>query len=155
MARTHPWKVKGEMRAVVEEKDAQGEIRINRINYELCVLDALREQLRCRELWVVAAGKDGNPEDDLPKDFEEKRAEYYSKLSLSQDVEHFIRTLQSEMHEALTTFNRALPQSPVKEKVRILEKRGGWISLSPLEPQEEPRKRRLADAGASPVCSIS
>lgn len=34
-----------------------------------------------------------------------------------------------------TAFNRSLPQ----EKVRILDKRGGWISLSPLEPQEEPR----------------
>ena len=39
------------------------------------------------------------------------------------------------MREALAAFNRSLPQ----EKVRILDKRGGWISLSPLEPQEEPR----------------
>lgn len=64
-------------------------------------------------------------------------------------VEQFLRTLQSEMREALTSFNRALPQSPVKEKVRILEKRDGWISLSPLEPQEEPRNlgRLKAEGG--------
>jgi hypothetical protein len=143
-AREKPWqepilgKSKGRCALWLKKKMLKGRY-VSTASTTNCVLDALRERLRCRELWVVAAGKDGNPEDDLPKDFEEKRAEYYSKLSLSQDVEHFIRTLQSEMHEALTTFNRALPQSPVKEKVRILEKRGGWISLSPLEPQEEPR----------------
>src|SRR5437762_2585843 len=33
---------------VVAEKDKDGEQRINRVNYELCVLEALREGLRCR-----------------------------------------------------------------------------------------------------------
>ena len=40
---------------VVEKKD--GEQRINRVNYELCVLAALRDGLRCRELWVEGANK--------------------------------------------------------------------------------------------------
>lgn len=39
------------------EKDKDGEQRINRVNYELCVLEVLREGLRCRELWVVGANK--------------------------------------------------------------------------------------------------
>jgi len=42
---------------LVREKDKQGEWQINRINYELCVLEALRDTLRCRELWVVGADK--------------------------------------------------------------------------------------------------
>jgi hypothetical protein len=50
---------------LVHEKDKHGEWRINRINYELCVLEALR----CRELWVVGADKYRNPEDNLLKDF--------------------------------------------------------------------------------------
>ena len=58
---------------LVHEKDKHGEWRINRINYELCVLEALRDALRCRELWVVGADKYRNPEDDLPKDFEENK----------------------------------------------------------------------------------
>ncbi len=29
--------------------------RINRINYEICVLKALRERLCCKEIWVVGA----------------------------------------------------------------------------------------------------
>ena len=127
--------VKPGFRELVEEKDAQGELRINRINYELSVLEALREKLRCRELWVAGAGKYGNPEDDLPQDFDEQRASYYQALSLPQDADQFLDTLQAEMREALAAFNRSLPQ----EKVRILDRGGGWISLSPLEPQEEPR----------------
>src|SRR6266700_1006823 len=127
--------VKLGFRELVEEKDAQGELRINRINYELSVLEALREKLRCRELWVAGAGKYGNPEDDLPQDFDEQRASYYQALSLPQDASQFIDALQAEMREALAAFNGSLPQ----EKVRILNRGGGWISLSPLEPQEEPR----------------
>ena len=42
---------------------------------------------------------------------------------------------EAEMRKALSAFNGSLPQ----EKVRILDRGGGWISLSPLEPQEEPR----------------
>ncbi len=44
-------------RDLVVEKDKEGETRLNRVNYELCVLDALQEKLRCRELWVVGANK--------------------------------------------------------------------------------------------------
>jgi len=28
-------------------------LRVNRVNYEICVLTALRERLRCKEIWVV------------------------------------------------------------------------------------------------------
>src|SRR5579859_2066204 len=73
--------VKAEWRELVEEKDAQGERRINRINYELSVLQAVREKVRCRELWVSAAGKYGNPDLDLPQDFEEQREQYYQALT--------------------------------------------------------------------------
>ena len=50
---------------VVVEKDKDGEQRINRVNYELCVLEAFQEGLRCRELWVVGANKYRNPDDDF------------------------------------------------------------------------------------------
>ncbi len=44
-------------RDLVLERDKEGKQRVNRVNYELCVLDALQEKLRCRELWVVGAHK--------------------------------------------------------------------------------------------------
>jgi len=38
--------------------------RINRINYEICVLQTLRERLRCKEIWVAGASRFRNPDDD-------------------------------------------------------------------------------------------
>jgi TnpA family transposase len=40
---------------VVEEKDKDGNLRVNRITYEICALEALRDQLRSKETWVVGA----------------------------------------------------------------------------------------------------
>ena len=44
--------------------------RVERIPYELCVLAALREALRRREIWVVGAVRWRNPDTDLPADFD-------------------------------------------------------------------------------------
>jgi TnpA family transposase len=120
---------------LVVEKDKEGERRVNRVNYELCVLEALREKLRCREVWVVGANKYRNPDDDLPQDFETQREVYYRALGQPLDAEEFVRTLQQQMMAALEAFDRTLPKNP---NVRLLEKKGGWIALSPLSPQEEP-----------------
>jgi hypothetical protein len=49
--------VSGLWRDVIVETDAQGRQRINRITYEICLLQALREQLRCKEIWVVGANR--------------------------------------------------------------------------------------------------
>lgn len=127
-------------RELVVEKDKEGETRINRVNYELCVLDALQEKLRCRELWVVGANKYRNPDDDLPSDFEEKRTEYYEALGHPEKAEAFITTLRQEMAAALTSFDQALPK--LSDQVRLLDKKGGWISLTPLTAQAEPQNLR-------------
>ena len=37
---------------ILMETDSDGNERINRINYEICVLKALRERLCCKEIWV-------------------------------------------------------------------------------------------------------
>ena len=118
---------------LVVEKDAQGEERINRVNYELCVLETIRDKLRCREIWVVGADKYRDPDRDLPTDFDAKREEYYQALSLPHEAKAFVDKLQKEMMEALSSFDRALPK--ISDKVRLLPKKGGWISsLSPQAP---------------------
>lgn len=127
-------------RDLVQEKDKDGELCVNRVNYELCVLDALQEKLRCRELWVVGANKYRNPDDDLPKDFEEKRTDYYKALGLSETVEEFVNTLRQQIIEVVTSFDQALPK--LSQQVRILDKQGGWISLTPLTAQPEPQNLR-------------
>src|SRR3546814_18072104 len=60
------------------------------INYEICVLTALRERLRCKEIWVVGADRYRNPDDDLPRDFETRRADYYRELGRSEDAGAFV-----------------------------------------------------------------
>jgi hypothetical protein len=47
-------------REAVEEEDKDGTPRINRITYEICALEALRDQLRSKEIWVVG-GNQGLP----------------------------------------------------------------------------------------------
>src|SRR5260370_11061967 len=47
--------------------------------YEVATFRALREMLRCKEIWVVGAGRYRNPDDDLPKDFEARRGDYHQE----------------------------------------------------------------------------
>jgi TnpA family transposase len=124
-----PW------RDAVVETDAQGRQRVNRITYELCVLQALRDQLRCKEIWVVGADRYRNPDDDLPQDFEVQRPTYYAALNLPSQAEDFIQQVQQEMRDELAALDRTLPRHP---DVEILPKAKGWIKLSPLAPQPEP-----------------
>ena len=109
--------------------------RVNRITYEICVLEALREQLRCKEIWVVGANRYRNPDEDLPADFETQRTVYYQALNLPLEADRFVVGLQEKMRKALHTFDAGLARNP---GVRINEKAGGWISVTPLTAQPEP-----------------
>lgn len=120
---------------IILENNADGEIIVNRINYELSVLQALREKLRCKEIWVVGANRYRNPEEDLPGDFEAQKEEYFQALKQPSDVEVFIANLQQQMHEALTLLDKGIPQNQL---VKIKTKGTAGISVSPLEPQTEP-----------------
>ncbi|MGX1818017.1 DUF4158 domain-containing protein [Streptomyces albidoflavus] len=76
--------------AVVDDKG-----RVERIPYELCVLVALRDAVRRREIWVVGANRWRNPEDDLPADFEDNRDVHYAALGQPQDAGEFITALRT------------------------------------------------------------
>jgi TnpA family transposase len=122
-------------RDAVIERDALGRSRINRITYEICALQALREQLRCKEIWVEGADRYRNPDEDLPADFDIRRDEHYAALGLPRDADAFIARVQTDMTEALATFDTGLATNPF---VRILKRGGGRIALTPLEKQEDP-----------------
>jgi hypothetical protein len=122
-------------RDLVVTRDSKGRELVNRITYELCVLQALRERLRCKEIWVVGADRYRNPEEDLPSDFAAQREAYYAALHLPRDAETFVGGLQRAMADALAELNQTLPTNPA---VKILAKGNGWISVSPLEAQPEP-----------------
>lgn len=110
--------------------------KINRVAYEVCVLKALRDQLRCREIWVVGSRRYRNPEDDLPQDFEERKAAYYEDLSIPTDAKAFTTSLREELTQHLKTLDARITAN---SKVKIVSSKDGHkIAITPFEPQAEP-----------------
>jgi TnpA family transposase len=123
---------------IVTEKDSAGEERVNRLTYELSVLQTLRERVRSKEIWVAGAAQFRNPEDDLPRDFEQHRATYYAGLNLPLSADAFVASLKTQLTTAHTSFECFMAKKP--SDVSIGMKRGkGWITLSPLPKQPEPK----------------
>lgn len=107
--------------------------RVKRMEYELCILESLRDKLRCKEVWVKHANRYQNPDDDLPKDFNEKRKSYYEKLGLPEDADEYIFNIKSELEKNLLKLNTGLPSN---KYVKI--RKSGTIKLTALEAQEDP-----------------
>lgn len=131
--------VPDELRPLVVENDSKGNKRLNRIHYEICVLQALRERLRCKEIWIEGAKRYCNPDLDVPQDFQEKRKAYYDLLDQPTDAEAFVTSIHHDLREALAGFNRTLPQNG---KVTLRESGKNRIRLTPLDPQPEPIQLR-------------
>lgn len=127
--------LKSSWRELIVEVDKDGLERVNRVNYEISVLQALRDKLRSKEIWVVGAKRYCNPEEDLPKDFEAQRQTYYQALKQPLEPEAFITRLQQEMSAALWQLDQDIPNNAL---VKILKRDNGWISVSPFEAQPEP-----------------
>lgn len=121
-------------RDLIVESDGQGKDRINRVNYELAVLQALRDRMRSKTIWVKGAKRYGDPDTDLPQDFEQQRSAYYAALNQPLDADSFILHLKTDLTTALETLNAGLPQN---RSVRILNRNQGWIAVSPLDAQLE------------------
>ena len=122
-------------RDLVLEKTASGGQRVNCINYEIFALAALRDRLRCKEIWVAGADRYRNPDEDLPRDFETRRAEYYRELGRGQDARAFVNDLRAKLTAELRRLNRTIPFNP---KVRILSRGKNRISITPLDPLPSP-----------------
>jgi len=138
--------VKAAERPHVVERDKQGKERVKRIPYEMCVLHALRERLRCREIWVVGSGKFQNPDADLPSDFAEERSVYLAALRLPEDAESFLNRTRQELTEALEALNKNLS---THSAVKIEDKEEGRIILSPLTAQVKPAQLEALKAEVS------
>ncbi|WP_250237966.1 hypothetical protein [Cardinium endosymbiont of Oedothorax gibbosus] len=103
-------------RNIVIVLNAKGEEKINRINYEICVLRALRNSLRNKEIWVKGVDRYRNPEEDLPADFCDNRVHYYSLLGVPLDGEEFICQFKNTLRHWLGILNDGLPRN---QKVRL------------------------------------
>ena len=122
-------------REKVLHQTKNGEVRVNRISYEVCVFQRLRDRLRCKEIWVEGAYRYRNPDEDLPQDFDEQRKTYYEMLQQPVDVDTFVAQLRQDMVDVLTKFDQGLSKNPW---VELLLERKNRIKLSPLAAQPEP-----------------
>jgi TnpA family transposase len=127
--------IRDHWREAVVETDAQGRQRVHRLTYEMCVLQALRDQLRGKEIWGVGANRSRNPDEDVPQDFAVQRPTYYAALKLPARAEDFLQQVQQELRDERAAWDRPLPRHG---DVEILPKAKGWIKRSPLAPQPEP-----------------
>jgi hypothetical protein len=122
-------------RGAVIDTGTHGKPRVNRITYEICVLETPRERLRSKEIWVVGADRYRDPDEDLPADFAERRTPYYEALGLPLDADAFVAGLRDELRAGLSRLDAGLPRNP---QVRITSRRGGWITVSPLRARPKP-----------------
>ena len=123
--------VRPQMQEILIEETPRGAQRINRINYEICVLQALRDRLRCKEIWVEGADRFRHPDEDLPSDFSARRSDYYAALRQPMDADQFIGDLQRAMEQALSQFDANLPGNP---KVRLRAYGKNRLVVTPYEP---------------------
>lgn len=117
---------------IVNENDHE---KIDRVNYEIAVLQELRKQLRCKMIWIDGAYRYRNPDEDLPKDFKENPEYYYNLLGLPLDAKKFTAPRKQKLHDSLKLLNDTILDN---EKVEIIDKNGGHIKISPYESQAEP-----------------
>ena len=131
--------VKADWREFATSTDHRGRQRVVRIVYECSVLEALRDRLRCKEVWVVGADEWRNPDEDLPEDFADKREENYAKLNLPLAAKQFTDSLKDEMRRELTVLNTALPGL---DWLEISDRKTGAIKLTAIDALPAPRNLR-------------
>ncbi|MGW2755828.1 transposase [Streptomyces sp. NPDC001273] len=136
----------GQWAELVHRADRRGRQRIVRMVYEVATFQALREQLRCKEVWVVGAGRWRNPDEDLPTDFEARRTEHYGELRKPLNSAVFTASLRQEMERALADLDEALPEL---DWVQVTERKAGAIKFTVPEAQEEPRNLRRVKSEVS------
>lgn len=135
--------VGGDWEELVYRTDTRGRRRVVRMAYEVATFQALRESLRCKEIWVVGADRWRDPDADLPADFEERRAEHYQELRKPLDPAEFVAGLRGELADELGMLNSALPKLGW---LSITDRRTGAIRLTPIDAQPEPRNLRRVKA---------
>ncbi|MEU7748260.1 hypothetical protein [Nonomuraea sp. NPDC049158] len=131
---------------LVYRTDTRGRRRVARMVYEVATFQTLREQLRCKEIWVVGADRWRNPDEDLPTDFESRRVEHYRELRKPLDPTEFCDSLREEM-EMTALCLRILQASLVMVNVLMLQDvlaEPEWAALlTPVHDlQVRPRARR-------------
>ena len=133
----------GDWEPLVWRTDSQGRRRAVRMTYEIATFQALRERLRCKDIWVVGADRWRNPDQDLPADFDDRRAEHYRALRKPLDATAFIAEVRDDMATELDALDATLPEL---DWLQISDRASGAIKLTPLDAVPEPTGLRRLKA---------
>ncbi|NDI36290.1 Tn3 family transposase [Chengkuizengella sediminis] len=123
---------------IIIETDNKGTERVNRINYEIAVLQSLRTRLCCKEVWIEGANRYRNPDEDLPQDFEERKKEHFQALKAPIDSDLFISKIKQVMKYRLNQLNQGFKDKSNQKVTITMKNNKGWIRVSPLDKQLEP-----------------
>jgi TnpA family transposase len=121
--------------AVVDDRG-----RVERIPYELCVLVALRDAIRRREVFVDGARRWRDPDDDLPADFDTLKQGHYQALRQPTDPQAFISDLRDRMRDALANLDQAMTGGNAGGVQVGLRRGEPWITVPRLDALPEPVK---------------
>ena len=119
--------LRGDWEDVLHREDTRGRRRVVRMVYEVATFQALRDALRCKEIWVVGADRWRDPDEDLPADYAARRVEHYRRLRKPLDPAQFVDELREQMDGELSALNDALPKL---DWLQVAERRSGAIRLT-------------------------
>ena len=131
--------LRGDWEDVLYREDARGRRRVVRMVYEVATFQALRDALRCKEVWVLGADRWRDPDQDLPADYAQRRVEHYRTLRQPLDPAEFVDELREQMRSELGALDDALPKLGWLSNS---ERRSGAIKLTAPDAQPEPRNLR-------------
>lgn len=114
----------------------KGQLRVNKYNYELAVLEQVKDLLSFKGIWVNRSYRYRNPNKDLPKDFNKKRESYYKLLNLPLVPKEFTAKLKSLLANNLDALNTNIPNNKLVQIKK--SKVGNNIKITPSDPQDEP-----------------
>ena len=118
-----------------QEGTVISEGRVKRIDYELSVLQNLRNKLRVRDLWISNGYKYRDPDYDLPKDFDEKKEKYCSILGKDIKERMDVLNIKGHLKKWLSHFNNNISKDSL---VDIVTKSKVSIKVSKLKERIPP-----------------
>ena len=126
--------VTAEWREIVVDEDG----RVERAGYEMCVLDALREGIRRRRIWVDGAARWGDPAADLPADFDQRRGDHYAALGQPPDPAGFVAAVRGRLETSLASLAEGIHAGSTGG-VRVGTREGqAWVTVPRLGAQPAP-----------------
>ena len=127
--------VKGVIKKSHEKVISQNNNEINKADYELGVLDSLKDKIKLKEIFIKEANMFKDPDKELPQDFEKKKEEYFKEINQPLDVKKFINAVKVNLTKNLNKFNKTYTDN---DSVEIIKKPEVHIKLTPLKEQEKP-----------------